>query len=541
MMNIPGPSFNTIYTQLNYDSGQTCNPINNDQQINLNFPKSELETAPIRTVPNFSLDAPTDIYVQNPFINHSNVSTETLGNELNTITLNTFDNAFSSPMNSFAAAASNTGQKANLLNGSTFVHNDSADMTCNDSESRRQSQSDGNDANVTGPELNCDLSNCSSSNTNGSTGSPGSSNNRSDNAAPLKPPNSIGSNKLCRVCGDRALGYNFGLITCESCKAFFRRNALRSKQFKCPFEGDCNVSPVTRRFCQKCRLARCFELGMRKEWILSDDQKRLKRQKIEQNRLKRLQRDGANSIDTAYLDGNGQNLFETGENESISQKTDNQPQSNVDSCPVNNLESHTSMSLKQMANLNLSCGDNEFNAPPSMAMNSIPIDRSFTDLNASQPKSSPFFATFSTNQSCTDDIWNPPNNNDNRAQISASQIINHNYTSFENHPNLNVPVNDNWLSTMPSSSALNASNVEKLPTNIIAMEHDSENCGNISSSSNQAEAATESTVTSQDYREKITWVNCISKSSRFVLSRSFSSFILSFNSNYKLFELYFEI
>lgn len=35
--------------------------------------------------------------------------------------------------------------------------------------------------------------------------------------------------KTCRVCGDHATGYNFNVITCESCKAFFRRNALRPK------------------------------------------------------------------------------------------------------------------------------------------------------------------------------------------------------------------------------------------------------------------------------------------------------------------------
>lgn len=35
--------------------------------------------------------------------------------------------------------------------------------------------------------------------------------------------------KVCKVCGDKALGYNFNAITCESCKAFFRRNALKNK------------------------------------------------------------------------------------------------------------------------------------------------------------------------------------------------------------------------------------------------------------------------------------------------------------------------
>lgn len=35
--------------------------------------------------------------------------------------------------------------------------------------------------------------------------------------------------KICGVCGDRALGYNFNAVTCESCKAFFRRNAFKDK------------------------------------------------------------------------------------------------------------------------------------------------------------------------------------------------------------------------------------------------------------------------------------------------------------------------
>ncbi|ESN94826.1 hypothetical protein HELRODRAFT_87552 [Helobdella robusta] len=34
-------------------------------------------------------------------------------------------------------------------------------------------------------------------------------------------------NKICGVCGDKALGYNFDAISCESCKAFFRRNAYK--------------------------------------------------------------------------------------------------------------------------------------------------------------------------------------------------------------------------------------------------------------------------------------------------------------------------
>lgn len=87
------------------------------------------------------------------------------------------------------------------------------------------------------------------------------------------------TNKICGVCGDRALGYNFNAVSCESCKAFFRRNALKNKDFRCPFTENCNITPVTRRFCQKCRLDKCFSIGMRKEYIMSEEDKVLKRQK----------------------------------------------------------------------------------------------------------------------------------------------------------------------------------------------------------------------------------------------------------------------
>lgn len=93
--------------------------------------------------------------------------------------------------------------------------------------------------------------------------------------------------KLCGVCGDKAFGFNFGALTCESCKAFFRRNAIKNKEFRCLFKDDCEVNTRTRRFCQKCRLQKCFSIGMKKECILSEAEKQEKRAKIEENRQKR--------------------------------------------------------------------------------------------------------------------------------------------------------------------------------------------------------------------------------------------------------------
>ena len=83
------------------------------------------------------------------------------------------------------------------------------------------------------------------------------------------------------------MGHNFAAITCESCKAFFRRNALSAKKFSCPFSNSCEISIITRRFCQKCRLEKCFAIGMKKEYIMSDEDKMIKRIKIDQNRAKR--------------------------------------------------------------------------------------------------------------------------------------------------------------------------------------------------------------------------------------------------------------
>ncbi len=72
----------------------------------------------------------------------------------------------------------------------------------------------------------------------------------------------------------------------------FFYNFLDVQEFRCPFDGNCKVDAVTRRFCQRCRLRKCFDVGMRKEWIMSDEEKVKKKQKIEANRVRRLQDSG---------------------------------------------------------------------------------------------------------------------------------------------------------------------------------------------------------------------------------------------------------
>ncbi|CAG2180228.1 unnamed protein product [Oppiella nova] len=61
--------------------------------------------------------------------------------------------------------------------------------------------------------------------------------------------------RLCQVCGEsKQIGRNFCAFTCESCKAFFRRTALKTIQLHCASNGKCEINVQTRRLCPKCRL-----------------------------------------------------------------------------------------------------------------------------------------------------------------------------------------------------------------------------------------------------------------------------------------------
>ncbi|KAK3095579.1 hypothetical protein FSP39_016294 [Pinctada imbricata] len=103
----------------------------------------------------------------------------------------------------------------------------------------------------------------------------------------LKKYKRVKEEKICLVCGDNALGYNFNAITCESCKAFFRRNALKQEHPKCLFQNNCSIDIRTRRFCPHCRLKKCFDIGMKKEMILDENERKVRMQKVAMNRQKR--------------------------------------------------------------------------------------------------------------------------------------------------------------------------------------------------------------------------------------------------------------
>ncbi|XP_041875932.1 nuclear receptor subfamily 1 group I member 3 isoform X1 [Corvus kubaryi] len=84
--------------------------------------------------------------------------------------------------------------------------------------------------------------------------------------------------KVCAVCGDRASGYHFHVMSCEGCKGFFRRSIIKGVRFTCPLARRCPVTKAKRRQCQACRLQKCLDVGMRRDMIMSEEALRRRRE-----------------------------------------------------------------------------------------------------------------------------------------------------------------------------------------------------------------------------------------------------------------------
>ncbi|CAF1087840.1 unnamed protein product [Rotaria sordida] len=89
----------------------------------------------------------------------------------------------------------------------------------------------------------------------------------------------------CRICGAPAEYEHFGVISCNPCKMFFKRNVnVKKDKLVCDFDGHCEININNRHICSACRLAKCLKCGM------STDKLQLPRQcKPKQNALVKVQ------------------------------------------------------------------------------------------------------------------------------------------------------------------------------------------------------------------------------------------------------------
>ncbi|XP_023847497.1 nuclear receptor subfamily 1 group D member 1 [Salvelinus sp. IW2-2015] len=73
---------------------------------------------------------------------------------------------------------------------------------------------------------------------------------------------------LCKVCGDIASGFHYGVHACEGCKGFFRRSIQQNINYKmCVKNENCLIMRMNRNRCQHCRFKKCLFVGMSRDSV----------------------------------------------------------------------------------------------------------------------------------------------------------------------------------------------------------------------------------------------------------------------------------
>ncbi|KAM5259003.1 nuclear receptor subfamily 6 group A member 1 isoform 1-T1 [Hipposideros larvatus] len=96
-----------------------------------------------------------------------------------------------------------------------------------------------------------------------------------DELAELDPgtisvPDDRAEQRTCLICGDRATGLHYGIISCEGCKGFFKRSICNKRVYRCSRDKNCVMSRKQRNRCQYCRLLKCLQMGMNRKAIRED-------------------------------------------------------------------------------------------------------------------------------------------------------------------------------------------------------------------------------------------------------------------------------
>ncbi|MEQ2272587.1 Glucocorticoid receptor [Xenotaenia resolanae] len=89
-----------------------------------------------------------------------------------------------------------------------------------------------------------------------------------------------GTHKICLVCSDEASGCHYGVLTCGSCKVFFKRAVEGQHNYLCAGRNDCIIDKIRRKNCPACRFRKCLMAGMNLE---ARKTKKLNRLKGSQN------------------------------------------------------------------------------------------------------------------------------------------------------------------------------------------------------------------------------------------------------------------
>ncbi|CAG5117253.1 unnamed protein product, partial [Candidula unifasciata] len=103
----------------------------------------------------------------------------------------------------------------------------------------------------------------------------------SDSGKQYKPQYTAELEVLCRICGDRASGFHYGVHSCEGCKGFFRRTLKKQLVYKpCQAGSRCKIDTGTRNKCQYCRYQRCLFAGMSQDAVRFGRMPKVEREKL---------------------------------------------------------------------------------------------------------------------------------------------------------------------------------------------------------------------------------------------------------------------
>ncbi|GMT33946.1 hypothetical protein PFISCL1PPCAC_25243, partial [Pristionchus fissidentatus] len=80
--------------------------------------------------------------------------------------------------------------------------------------------------------------------------------------AEMHSTNPLNEPTTCVVCGDRASGFHYSVVSCNGCKTFFRRTVISRRKFKCTRGGMCVFDKARRCACRSCRFQKCLNVGM---------------------------------------------------------------------------------------------------------------------------------------------------------------------------------------------------------------------------------------------------------------------------------------
>ncbi|XP_029925412.1 glucocorticoid receptor isoform X2 [Myripristis murdjan] len=88
------------------------------------------------------------------------------------------------------------------------------------------------------------------------------------------------THKICLVCSDEASGCHYGVVTCGSCKVFFKRAVEGQHNYLCAGRNDCIIDKIRRKNCPACRFRKCLQAGMNLE---ARKNKKLIKMKVQQS------------------------------------------------------------------------------------------------------------------------------------------------------------------------------------------------------------------------------------------------------------------